>query len=39
MVPGFTVTPEVSYTKWNDGKSVLKGESAWQGIVRFQRSF
>ncbi|WP_433850419.1 porin [Brucella pseudogrignonensis] len=39
MVPGFTVTPEVSYTKWNDKLSDLKGKSAWQGMVRFQRSF
>ncbi|WP_176073281.1 porin [Brucella intermedia] len=39
MVPGFTVTPEVSYTKWQDDKSYLKGKDAWQGMVRFQRSF
>ncbi|WP_273725471.1 porin [Brucella gallinifaecis] len=39
LVPGFTITPEVSYTKWNDKKSVLKGDDAWQGMVRFQRSF
>ncbi|WP_273795256.1 porin [Brucella intermedia] len=39
LVPGFTVTPEVSYTKWNDGKSVLKGQHAWQGMIRFQRTF
>ncbi|MCL8000393.1 porin, partial [Brucella sp. 21LCYQ03] len=39
LVPGFTITPEVSYTKWNDDKSVLKGQDAWQGMVRFQRSF
>ncbi|WP_421566956.1 porin [Ochrobactrum sp. EDr1-4] len=39
LVPGFTVTPEVSYTKWNDDLSVLKGQDAWQGMVRFQRSF
>ncbi|MFK0683002.1 porin [Ochrobactrum sp. BD67] len=39
LVPGFTITPEVSYTKWNDKKSVLKGEDAWQGMIRFQRSF
>lgn len=39
LVPGFTITPEVSYTKWNDNKSVLKGDDAWQGMVRFQRSF
>ena len=39
MVSGFTVTPEVSYTKWQDDKSYLKGKDAWQGMVRFQRSF
>ncbi|MFI3905635.1 porin [Ochrobactrum sp. S1502_03] len=39
LVPGFTITPEVSYTKWNDKKSTLKGDDAWQGMVRFQRSF
>ena len=39
LVPGFTITPEVSYTKWNDNKSVQKGDDAWQGMIRFQRSF
>ncbi|MBC8717970.1 porin [Ochrobactrum sp. Marseille-Q0166] len=39
LVPGFTVTPEISYTKWNDDRSVLKGKDAIQGMVRFQRSF
>ncbi|WP_421565284.1 porin [Ochrobactrum sp. EDr1-4] len=39
LVPGFTVTPEVSYTKWDDKYSVQKGNDAWQGMVRFQRSF
>ncbi|MBR7651028.1 porin [Ochrobactrum oryzae] len=39
MVPGFTVTPEVSYTKWRDSKSYLNGKDAVQGMVRFQRSF
>ena len=39
MVPGFTVTPEVSYTKWQDDRSYLKGTDAWQGMVRFQRTF
>ncbi|MFQ0814975.1 porin [Brucella anthropi] len=39
LVPGFTVTPEVSYTKWKDSKSYLDGKDAWQGMVRFQRSF
>ncbi|KAB2722414.1 porin [Brucella intermedia] len=39
LVPGFTVTPEVSYTKWDDKRSVLDGKDAWQGMVRFQRGF
>ena len=39
LVPGFTITPEVSYTKWEDKHSELKGEDAFQGMVRFQRSF
>ncbi|WP_079211099.1 porin [Brucella pituitosa] len=39
LVPGFTITPEVSYTKWKDNKSYLNGQDAWEGMVRFQRSF
>ncbi|KAB2663567.1 porin, partial [Brucella tritici] len=39
LVPGFTITPEVSYTKWDDKRSVLDGQDAFQGMVRFQRSF
>lgn len=39
MVPGFTVTSEVSYTKWNDSKSYLNGKDAVQGMIRFQRLF
>lgn len=39
LVPGFTVTPEISYTKWDDKYSVLDGKDAFQGMVRFQRSF
>ena len=38
-VPGFTITPEVSYTKWSDEHSIMDGRDAWQGMVRFQRSF
>ena len=38
-VPGFTITPEVSYTKWGDSHSIMDGRDAWQGMVRFQRSF
>lgn len=29
MVSGFTITPEVSYTEWNDKLSVLDGKDAW----------
>lgn len=39
LVAGFSVTPEVSYTKWQDNKSILKGKDAVQGMIRFQRSF
>ncbi|ELT50295.1 porin [Brucella intermedia] len=39
LVPGFTITPEVSYTKWEDKNTSLDGEDAFQGMVRFQRSF
>lgn len=39
LVTGFTITPEVSYTKWNDKKSILKGKDAVQGMIRFERSF
>jgi len=43
LVPGFTITPEVSYTKWDSDHPVrLAGgaeKDAFQGMVRFQRSF
>ena len=41
LVPGFTITPEVSYTNWkrNYGGVEQDASSAWQGLVRFQRSF
>lgn len=39
LVPGFSITPEVSYTKWKDTKSIQNGKDAVQGIIRFQRSF
>ena len=39
LVPGFTITPEVSYTKWKDTKSIQNGKDAVQGMIRFQRSF
>lgn len=39
MVPGFTVTPEVTYTQWKDQNTSLDGKHAWQGMVRFERTF
>ncbi|UXM94628.1 porin [Bartonella sp. HY329] len=57
IVPGLTITPELSYIKWdnnygykalysNSGELVsygvrdsLKGQDAFQGMVRLQRSF
>lgn len=39
LVPGFSITPEVSYTKWKDKKSIQNGKDAVQGMIRFQRSF
>ena len=39
IVPGFTITPEVSYTKWQDKNTSMDGKDAWQGKIRFQRSF
>lgn len=39
LVPGFSITPEVSYTKWKDTKSIQNGKDAVQGMIRFQRSF
>jgi hypothetical protein len=39
LVPGFTITPEVSYTKWQDKNTSMDGKDAWQGKIRFQRSF
>ena len=47
LVPGFTITPEVSFTKWDRdhpyrveaAKEDIKIKDAWGGIIRFQRSF
>jgi hypothetical protein len=42
LVPGFTITPEVSYTKWKNNDKYaagVAGEDAWGGMIRFQRSF
>ncbi|WP_212112894.1 porin [Bartonella queenslandensis] len=49
LVPGFVITPELTYVSWNDDrvlkdannneKHVLHGKSAFQGMIRLQRSF
>ncbi|MGN8023617.1 porin [Phyllobacterium sp. 22229] len=44
LVPGFTITPEVSYTKFDGARkdySISKGgnDDAWGGMIRFQRNF
>ena len=48
LVPGFTITPEVSYTKWSNNSAYaaagnknadVRGEGAFGGMIRFQRSF
>uniref|UniRef100_UPI0003B55320 porin n=1 Tax=Pseudochrobactrum sp. AO18b TaxID=1201036 RepID=UPI0003B55320 len=49
LVPGFTITPEVTYTKWSHNagyaaaghslKPDVRGKDAFGGMIRFQRSF
>ncbi|KEC54739.1 porin [Bartonella koehlerae] len=51
LVPGFVITPELTYVSWNDDRTfkgvnnnitysyALNGKSALQGMIRFQRSF
>ncbi|MBB4077210.1 hypothetical protein GGR08_001537 [Bartonella fuyuanensis] len=49
LVPGFVITPEVTYVSWNDDRVIknasndkrylLNGKSAFQGMIRLQRSF
>ncbi|EJF90607.1 porin [Bartonella tamiae] len=51
LVPGLTITPELTYVSWDNDYSVrnqsntinivdsLKGQDAFQGMVRLQRSF
>jgi len=46
LVPGFTITPEVTYTKfggdWKRYEAVVNDNNvndAWGGTIRFQRSF
>jgi len=43
LVPGFTITPEVSYTRWDSDHphrmDATVGGDALQGLIRFQRTF
>ncbi|WP_375670888.1 porin [Bartonella sp. CL434QHHD] len=49
LVPGFVITPELTYVSWNDDrvvtdknndeKHLFNKKSAFQGMIRFQRSF
>lgn len=49
LVPGFVITPELTYVSWNDDrivkdaheneKRLFHGKSAFQGMIRLQRSF
>ncbi|RCW85175.1 porin [Phyllobacterium bourgognense] len=42
LVPGFVITPEVNYTKFDEARQARTpgaNEDAFQGIVRFQRNF
>lgn len=51
LVPGFVITPELTYVSWNDDRTLkgvnndknythaLNGKSAFQGMLRLQRSF
>ncbi|BBL53715.1 porin [Bartonella quintana] len=50
-IPGFIITPELTYISWKDNRTfrgvdnntiyshALNGKSALQGMIRFQRSF
>ncbi|WP_273756805.1 porin [Bartonella sp. MM73XJBT] len=51
LVPGFVITPELTYVSWNDDRTfkgvnndtkythALNGKNAFQGMLRLQRSF
>ncbi|WP_208432105.1 porin, partial [Bartonella alsatica] len=49
LVPGFVITPELTYVNWdddrivtdknNDEKHLFNKKSAFQGMIRLQRSF
>ncbi|WP_079211686.1 porin [Brucella pituitosa] len=44
LVPGFTITPEITYTRWDSDhplrqNGAIENKDAFGGIIRFQRSF
>ncbi|WP_273783676.1 porin [Bartonella sp. AU15XJBT] len=49
LVPGLVITPELTYVSWNDDRLIkdandnekhfFNGKSAFQGMIRLQRSF
>ncbi|EJF76039.1 porin [Bartonella alsatica] len=51
LIPGFVITPELTYISWNDDRTfrnatndntyahALNGKNALQGMIRLQRSF
>ena len=39
LVPGFNITPELTYVQWKNKRIALDGEDAFGLKVRFQRSF
>ena len=42
LVPGFTITPEINYTKFDDFRrtdGTIVNDNAFGGIIRFQRNF
>ena len=44
LVPGFTITPELTYTSWKNSHplrelGVVSNKDAFAGTIRFQRSF
>jgi hypothetical protein len=39
ITSGLTITPEISFVRWRDNKSVLNGAHALQGMVKVVRTF
>jgi len=42
LVPGFTITPEINYTKFDGDRKLANGnvkDDAFGGMIRFQRNF